>query len=439
MLNTTNLILTTLLSALILIISIYSIKSQWAKIALSLSQLLLFVNSGIAVAYNIVPLEFATYHYIFTLAYICSFLFFWKISGKWTLKLSDRLNARMYTKLNSKIIFQGFLFCYISSIALLIYPEFKLNNLFEFHPPDIKSWFAERFEEAHTNPIVSIIGYLKILLFPFFFIHLYKYRNKPIYILISFFLIIYVEYASTQYISRGTVMLYALTMVIFYYHHIPSIRKKILISSILAAPLISVWLEYWMVVRLGNEFYMSGIWDSFETILDMQTSFVTDTGLKIIESGKHTDLKNYFIWIFSLPFPKAIFGAVEGARINYEISEIVLGVPRGSQSFYVVLGGVVAESIYIYGKYFFWIHAITFGAVGATVIKLFSKINNFHILTAWTVIFFSYKMPGGGISSVLPPVINTNILLYLFLLFASNRINIQKHQLLSFSKVKSLP
>ena len=153
----------------------------------------------------------------------------------------------------------------------------------------------------------------------------------------------------------------------------------------------------------------------------MQTSFTRDAGLILIESGKRVDLEKYFTWLFTLPIPKALIGQVDGARVNYEISEIVLGIERGAPGFYVILGGVVSESVYIFGEYLFWLHAVILGGASAVLIRILSSVKYFGFLTAWTVVFFSYKMPGAGIGATLPPLMNEYLLLYIFIFYAVYR------------------
>lgn len=408
-------------SILILVLSLVMVKSPWPRAALALMQASLFINSGVAVAYYDVPSWFAEYHFVFLVLYVLTFVFVWKVSGNWFQVVWNRINYAENFCVSRKFVSGMLILFYGLLLSSFIYPDFRLFELFEIRPPDIKAWFAARFEPMEKGGGEAVLQYLRILILPFFFILLYRFRERPPLVFFLVFCVLYLQYADKQYIARGTVMLYFLTISIFYFMEFPSVRRRLIVFAFVVTPVVAVWLEYWMVVRLGGEYEFKGVWSSVETILIMQTSFTRDAGLIIIESGQHVNLDKYFAWLLTLPLPKALFGQIDGARINYEISEIVLGVERGSPGFFVVLGGVVSESIYVFGRNFFWIHAVMLAAFGAVLIRALSGVRFFGFLTAWTVVFFSYKMPGAGIGGVLPPLVNSYILLYVFIFYTASR------------------
>jgi len=403
------------------VFSFLSIRHVWARAAMLMLQTSLFVNSGVAVAYYDVPSWFAVYHFGFLLACLGTFIFFWKISSPFAVHIAGRVElARDYCQ-RPRVVVAILAFFYLALLSSFVYPELRLSLLFELRPPDIRTWFNARFESVERGGIEAVIRYIRLMLFPFVFIAFYSFKDRPRFVLFLVVMILYLQYVDKQYIARGTVLLFVLSLGLFYFVEYPRVRRWLLITGVSSVPILAVFLEYWMVVRLGGSYEFNGIWPSVERILIMQTSFTRDAGLVLIESGLHVDLEKYFSWFLTLPIPKALIGQVDGARVNLEISEIVLGVERGSPGFFVILGGVVAESVYIFGGDFFWLHGVILGAIGAVLIRLLSEVSYFGFLTAWTVVFFSYKLAGAGVGALLPPLINEYLLLYLFIAYACNR------------------
>ena len=116
-----------------------------------------------------------------------------------------------------------------------------------------------------------------------------------------------------------------------------------------------------------------------------------------------------------MPLPKLFVGPVEVARINYEVSEIVLGLPIGAYGWYVVLPGLVAESVYIFGRNLFWIHGMVLGLVAAFFVRLTERVPQFFFIYLHLVVMFGYALNRGGVSSLFPELLNKFLFFYLFL------------------------
>ncbi len=421
MINYNILFLSFLASLLIGVVAVSMIKSMWARATLLLFHVSLFINSGVAPAYYDVPVWFAWYHFAFLIACSLSFVFFWRICSPFSVSAARKLELAAPFFLQKRLTVWILVVFYGALLSSLIYPELRLADLFELRPPDIRTWFASRFDPVEYDAVAAITRYIRLLVFPFVFIAFFRLCHRPLMVIGCVALALYIQYVDQQYIARGSVLLYALSIGLFYFIKVPASRKIIVATGFLALPLLGVLLEFWMVVRLGEAYEFRGVLQSLETILIMQTGFAREAGLILIGSGRHVDLEQYFLWILTLPLPKALVGGIEGARINYEISEIVLGLPRGYPGFYVILGGVVSESVYIYGDKLFWLHGVMLGAVGSVLIRLLSAVSYLAFLTAWTVVFFSYKMPGAGVGAVLPSFANEYMLLYVVMWYIASR------------------
>ena len=143
-------------------------------------------------------------------------------------------------------------------------------------------------------------------------------------------------------------------------------------------PLVLVASYVYGVVRIGGTVGELSFWEAVTPVMETETSFPRDVGMLVIEKAARVDLSDYVKWIVTLPIPKILTGEIGGARINYEISEYVSGVSPGQKGWYVVLPGLIAESVYIYGNYFFWLHGGFIAFLAALVVRLnvtlFSRI-----------------------------------------------------------------
>jgi hypothetical protein len=193
----------------------------------------------------------------------------------------------------------------------------------------------------------------------------------------------------------------------------PKYRRVLTALAVAAVPFVLASAYLYGVVRIGGIPNVSPV-QAVILMLENEISFPRNVGIPIFESGAQVNLMKYAIWIFTLPIPKLLTGEIEGARVNYEISEFVLGLRRGEPGYYVVLPGLVAESVYVYGWYFFWLHAVFIACLAAFVMRLVERTPQLLFLQAYVVVTFAYHLNRGGISGPLAILVNHFMLFYLF-------------------------
>jgi len=298
----------------------------------------------------------------------------------------------------------------------LIWPEFRLHNLFAPPSPDLLTIFYRRFTEE-PDGVLKLVGYAHLLLTPFFYLALYRLRYRLRWIIAVFVLLLYMKFVDHAYIGRGNVMMHIGLLVLAVWFLRPGYRRFIVTVGVVMAP-VFLYIFYWYGrIRIGGVAADVGFGAAMQSILSVELGFPKNVGIPILEAGARVDIGAYFTWIATLPIPKVLTGAIEGARINYEISDIVLGLPTGSQGWYVVLPGLVSESVYIYGPYFFWLHGIFLGIMAAFFARMAERVPQFLFLYLYLVLMFAYVLNRAGIAALLPPVINMFLLFYLFLFF----------------------
>lgn len=302
----------------------------------------------------------------------------------------------------------------------LIWPEFKLQNLISLEVPDLGSLFLREFVRE-PDVLTRLFGYLHLLLTPFFYVALYRLRFQLWWVIALFALLIYVEYSVNAYIGRSSIMQYIGVFGLSMWWLRPEYRHKIYIFGVVALPLLLYGFYIYQVIRIGGVVGDISLLSAVLGVLEIELGFPKDVGVPIIESAKHVDLASYFTWILTLPIPKVLTGPIIGARINYEISEIVLGTPTGTDGWYVVLPGLVAESIYIYGRYFFWLHGFFVGALAMLMARIMERSPQMLFLQMNVVLLFAYVLNRAGIGAVLPLLVNQFLMFYILLLIVASR------------------
>ena len=382
--------------------------------------------SSIGAAVPEVPYSFIGYYFMFFAAVIIGFHFALPLF----LSFGLSLGRHMPQTLGSMDRGKGWIWLIAIYVLLsafpLIWPEFRLLNLLAPPSPDLKTIFYKRFIEE-PDVILKLVGYAHLLLTPFFYLALYRLRHSLRWIVAVFALLLYMKYVDQAYIGRGDVMMHIGLLVLAVWFLRPAYRRKIIAIVVALSPVFLYACFWYGRIRIGGAVGDVGFGEAMLSILAGELGFPKNVGVPILEAGARVDISAYFTWIATLPIPIGLTGAIEGARVNYEISEVVLGLPTGSPGWYVVLPGLVAESVYIYGSYFFWLHGIFLGIMAAFFARIAERIPQFLFLYLYLVLMFAYVLNRAGIAALLPPVINKFLFFYLFLFFVIFRTRHRTH------------
>jgi hypothetical protein len=409
--------LVTLLSS---IIAIYFLKTTYHKYIYSLFVFGLFFYSGIGVTYRNVPTIFIFYYLFFLIVFSFSFLNFQMLLNKFNLIVHYKIDNKFNNFYNSKIP-SYIIYIYIFTFLFpLIYPEFRILDLFNPVMKDLGEVLNESINK-NIDFISKIVNYVKLLIMPFFYISLYKFRRNIKFIIMLFITILYLNFITSGYVSRTSFLMYFFIILLFVWREHPKSRSLIAISLFVFAPIFIYIANLYTIIRQGtNPINMNFLEAIFEE-LKRETSFSLTAGIPIVKSGKNVDLFKYFKWIITLPIPK-LFGSFDVARINYDISEIVLGVKPGEAGSNVVLPGLVFESIFIYGKYLFWLHSIFIAGLISVITAILAKTNKFLFLQNYVLFLTFFLLNRAGIASFLPNLVNRFIIFYIFVFLSTVKI-----------------
>lgn len=390
-------------------------RGFWQRLMLIgvLSGLLLY--SGIGAAYKEVPSYYLLYYFGFLFTFCVAF-WFWKVAFLGMSIRSGRMLTRVLDNVDHHpawpMIIWAFLLLHMFP---LIYPDFRLHWLLAPPVLDIRLFWIELFQPREVDILLKIVEYARILLTPFFYIALFRYRQRMHWAFLILILPLYIQYVvNVGYIARGHVVMTLTLIGIAVWLNRPRRRTALIFGATMLLPVILIASYMHMWVRIGGTIEELRPIHAIATVLEQETSFVRNVGMPIIEGGYRVDLVDYVKWIVTLPIPKILTGEIEGARINYEIAEIILGVGPGEEGWYVPLGGLVSESVYIYGPYFFWLHAIFIALLAALLIRLIERTPQLLFLQAFVVLLFAFVLNRAGISALLPVIVNEFLLFYLY-------------------------
>ena len=330
---------------------VFKLKDKVFKIFIFLLISMLYIYCGIGVVYqqNVdINYELTYCLYIITLSFSSRYFYKKNIGFK-----NVDIVADFSTKWSTSIIILYLFLCFIPLIT-----QGKLGNLISPPPPMIGDVIMDT--DFTKNQISNIAHSFENFIFLFYYIALFKFIKKPWFLVFLLLLPTYIGYCSYGYAARsGTLYKIAIVYSVLYYYY-PKIRKLLIVITILIIPTILIFLVNFEGLRQGVYTINMTAGDAIEHLLRSETSYVN--WYKDIESVGGEYVFNYVYWVSTLPLP----GFLKPFAINTNFTALftsdVLGVDITSVTS-IMLPGLVNEGVYVFGKYFFFIHAIIFAAI----------------------------------------------------------------------------
>lgn len=379
-----------------------------------------YVYNGFGVVYADGVASSVVNNYI-TFLSVCAFTY---VLAIWLLRAPAkhagvRMNSYLLKLLHSDYFVYAVLGLYFFSMVFpLIYPEVRLYNLVSPPKADVYTQFQENLEIKMTgkfNPVSKAVESFGTLIFPLYLVCLYRFRKDPFKLFLLIFGPMYLHYCDLSYINRGKVLEGLLLYVVLIWHGVPSYRKGIVVAGLIALPLLPIALVQYAFIRSDKDTIDINSTDAVAVIVYMETQMPT-LSEKVYDSNKRINLRNYYIWMTTLPIPKVIIGAVTPVAAAAEMSEIVLGKKRGEPGYFALLAGLLTESVYIYGQKYFWIHAILVGFIIAFAARMVQYAPVLLAVSVTSCIVMSYVLNRAGMGSALPYITNRLLALHLMLI-----------------------
>ena len=336
-----------------------------------------------------------------------------------------RLTGFIMNRGYRRVLVVVFLFTYIVDLT---YPEFNIVRIVNPPSPDITGDLVKRFDEKQTiNIINTLTRYTRILLFPFYILSIFGSSfKKQIIFLFWLLLPLYLEYCANSYLGRSAVLINLLIFYFTLYKFHPSLRRRLTLFAIGILPLFLVASLFYQLARVDRLDLAQNItpFVAFEALAQVEFGFPT-LSAKVVEARRKLDLVDYFIWQATISIPKFGLFKVDAAHPAYDISEIVTGVSRYSNNFNVKLSGYLTESIYIYGKWFFWLNAVFLATAMAVMTRIFKPMKLAYPIVIFLCISIGYNLNRAGIQSALPLLTTYLLPFYVYAFLVANRVRIK--------------
>ena len=367
---------------------------SFSKIFFALIVFPLFLYCGLGAALNDCLVVYI-YHYLIYILFIVLGIRF--SIGKYSLLESSSV-ANFVSNYGGKIIF---LYIFFACVGL-VYPENRLANLLHPPAPNLLDVFAQRFEEQ--DPFSTLITFVRNFITPFFYLSLYSYRGKLLKMGFLLLFLMYISYCSTGYIGRGSILINILLFVLLVYFWRPQLRRKLLFVTAIGVPFLLIFFVNYVSIRLGGEAESISFIEAVEALLFSESSYPLWFDVIYNREYDFQDAIDYLYWLLTLPSPISLNFAGYDFSLNYKISELILGISRGEEHFYVLLPGMVGEAFFIF-KYFFWLHAFFYGIIIGWVYSCIRSKDICLPLGIYLAIMLGYYCARGGTTGAYPFVL----------------------------------
>jgi hypothetical protein len=313
-----------------------------------------------------------------------------------------------------------------SLIIILIYSLFyiipliqngHLGRLLSPPTPDISEDFNTY--DFSKNQFSNILGTLKNFVAPFFFLALYKYVKKPWKIILIYVILIYISYCETAYAGRSGLAVYGAFIFLVLVKYYPKARKAILFGGCIAVPLIIIFFAAYADIRQGRQSDNNSFNLALEYLYQSELTFYK--WFDNVINFKSNYATNYIAWLFTLPLP----GFLKPIEMNMNFTAMftmdVLGLSSASQVDNILLPSLVNESIFIFGKYFFFLHAVILGFIfSITYNSLRKNPANFLVLLS-VLLDLCFRAGRAGTIGPYAPIFKLLFVFFLFYLLSSKK------------------
>lgn len=384
------------------------------------------VYSGIGGTFEGVSPEYIWYYFAFTLC----------INAGIYIALSKiRNNRKTFSKswyhffnyflehYSKKIIIAYLILCLVP----LVYPEFKLLNIIKPPAPDAIAMLANRFggEENASSVIVNCLSYIKSLLYPFYLFSLYKYGVHTFKLVLFVALPFYFEYCANAYLGRGSMLECILYIVAFTYFCRPKLAKPMLVSVCFAFPALIIFFVQYSMARIGAVASNISAGDAFMLLLGEESSYPQHFSHILEIDGKY--ISEYLLWLFTIPLPGFFRGGVD-VHFAALFSEDMLGMVRSQSGFYILLPGVVGESVYLLGKYLFWLNGLLYGFIMGASYRLMTRYPQTLGLLIAAAVDFGYTTNRAGLFGGIPFILKLCVYFFIIIWLMKRQRNCKPNQ-----------
>ena len=389
---------------------VFSLKDTFRKFFYLALALFIYIYCGFGVGFSLKSYkEYEIYYSLYVIVLGICLRVFCKNDIK--IGISDNINRLSIN--NALLIF--IIYFAMQLVPMAVNGEISLL----FHPPSIDLTHITESNQFSKNKLSGVIDSLMTFVTPFFYLSLYKYRDKPLKVILFILVVRYIEYCNNAYIGRGDILGIILFLVVYLYHFFPRIRRIVIVAAIALVPSIIIFFVSFISIRVGDSAETLSLQNSVKLLVESETYYYSFFDYI---TGEIKYLYNYFIWFVTLPLP----GFLKTFSLNVNFNALFTAEVTGiniDEVRSIALPGLVNESLFIFGYYLFFLHAILLALVISVFYNTLKDDDaNFFVIVN-TMISLCVFLPRGGTSG---PYSGTIKLLFVFFLFYIFRFNQQK-------------
>jgi len=393
----------------------------------------MFSGIGIALEHVFFGWDFICYYFLFLFCFCVSYA----LCSQAMRTLSDytgRVLEAAATDMDSSSFWAAIPYIYIFlHVIPLLYPNFILFRVIA--PPTPEVFTVTRDFHQYEGITTELVRYAILLSTPFFYISVFRLRSKIGLLTLLLYLPVYLTYVRYSYVGRKSILEPVAVLAIALWVAAPRWRKRLIVASLTISPLLLFFFGAYSQMRMGHGFQDIDVPQALRATLEAE-SLSSRHGPAVLASGARVEIVDYATWISTLPIPGVFLQSINRANINVEISEVVLGISRVSPRFYGAFAGLFIESFYIFGEIGFWIHAVFIGCASAFGIGLIKKAPQSLFLLAAFIVLLGFSLNRGGIAAWLSVMVNSNLLLFLWLVVRGSVLHMPTHRHFTLRRAK---
>lgn len=378
----------------------------------------MYIICGYGSAYVDIPHSYAVMYVIYVIAAGTGFTVVVSMLRAAGARTCRRIDWRLAWPDATKAATIGF-WVYLVTVAFpLVYPEIRLNLLWNPPMPDLQASFG--FGVAPEKAVIArLVGYVTFLCYPVYLWRLHAYAKRPVQLALAVFGPMYLTYCSESYMGRGTMIMGVGLYMMLLWLNCRRARKYLVVMLVAVAPLAIIGSAEYAIVRMGRSLSSGNVLDDVSRLVEVETSLPLNAAI-LLDSGERVNLDDLALWAVTLPLPKVLTGNIVTFQPNVDMAEIITNIPQGAQSFSVALPGIVGESVYFGGPWFYWIPAVFTGVIFGLLCALCSRNSHLEGVTAYCVLLWPNIFIRAGMSAGVPMIVNGLLPFLVVVVFLSN-------------------
>ncbi len=384
----------------------WGLKDKKRKVFYFFLILFIYIYNGLGLAYDSKDNSLYEVHYYGFMGLLSLSMYFFT---KKEVKIQTTENLFDFCQRYSIVIITIY-FCF------LLYPLVQNGHLLRLiNPPSTN--LVDSFEKIDfsKNLVSNYIASIKTFLTPLFWIALYRYVKKPFVVIFLYLMTHYIPYCDIAYISRGEMAFTAVFIVIYLSIFYPSLRKKIIFGMLIIIPQIIIFFAEYVNIRLGQASENLDFGDSVTFLIKSETNYYSWFEL-VHKADVHYAL-NYLVWLITLPLP----GFLKPFDLDFNFTALytvyILDLPSSEDITSIALPGLVPESVFIFGNYWFFVHPLIFGWVFTMTYNTFSQDRRTFFAFLYMIMTICFLSGRGGTPGCYSGAIKYLFVVFLFSLF----------------------